>query len=584
MTVPLVWVSYHPEVNARAQWDCGLLENLFNRSMWTPVLARRFSHRTGFDQVGDGAGAVVVVPAQHHVDDVDRLNRDLERLRWCVVMLIGDEHSLFPWHELSHPAMRLWIMTPRPSVHTHGVGRRFIGEGYGPSDTPGVLAQFAPAVERQRDFFFAGQVTHERRRSCVEALRALHHDDDWLVETPGFLQGLARLEYLGYMSTAKVVPAPSGPGTPDSFRAYEALEAGALPLVDATTSEGWAGYWWFLLGKQDPPFPVVKDWADLPDIMADAVAGWPANANRASAWWQRYKRDLAYNLEEDLSALGAPVPRPDGPSDAITVLIPTSPIPSHPDTTMIEETLASLRAQPDLAGCEMIVMIDGVRPEQEARRDDYEEYVRRLLLVCNRMPNVVPLRSETHLHQAGMTRLALEMVKTPCVAFVEHDTPVDGYIPWDAMARAIVMGKASVIRLHHEAAPLEAHRHLMVDAEAHFVDGIPMMRCAQWSQRPHLSSTDFYRWMISTYFGHQSRTMIEDVMHGVIDQAWREDGVEGWEPFGLYLYTPEGDIRRTRHSDGRGSEEKYENLFEYDGPQPAGAPRSTSERRDLGLN
>lgn len=573
----VVWVSYRqPEIIARGYWDEGLLERLFDRRLWDPVRGHSYTHYQWLEKVPDGHGAVVIVPAQHHVDHVERINADIARLPWCVLILAGDEHSLFPWRRLRHPRMHLWVMTPRPGEHQGLV--RFLGEGWH-VDTPDVVAAVPADAPRPLPWFFAGQVTHERRRACVEALRALPHHSSQLVETPGFTQGLPRHEYLLRMAHSRVIPCPSGPGTPDSFRLYEALEAGCLPLADATTSEGWAGYWPFLLGER-PPFPVVEDWSDLPEVMADALAGWPANANRAVAWWQGYKRDLVYAIEDDVRGLSRSYPAPDGPKDRITVLMPTSPMPSCPSTAIIEETIASVRAQPDLAGAEIVVMIDGVRAEQAHRATDYAEYVRRLLRLTNRWPNVVPMLASAHLHQANLTREALRMVRTECVLFVEHDTPIDGPVPWGAMADAIASGEASVIRLHHEAHVLDVHQHLMLDRVPQVVAGVPMLRCAQWSQRPHLASTEFYRTMIEECFGRASRTMIEDVIHGVVDQAWREHGEAGWDRFRLWMYAPEGDIRRTRHTDGRGPDSKYDMYYAYDGPQPEGAPRATAERVD----
>lgn len=309
MTIPVVWLSYRmPSICARGTWDTGLLERIVDRRAWRPVDAIDFRSVVGFQELpADADGAVVIIGAQHHhlPQEVERLNADLARLRWVVLMLAGDECSLFPIRQLApHPAMRLWIMTPRR--HLHGDVPKhstFIGEGYR-EDTPTLLAaSAAEAAERPLDWFFAGQVTHQRRQDLVAALRALEgrYKGD-LVETPGFLQGLPREEYLRRIASAKVVPCPAGPGTPDSFRLYEALEAGCLPLADAVTPEGWPGYWLFVYGD-NLPFPVVEDWADLPAIMDEALAGWPANANRASAWWQAEKRRLAYRLDDDVRAV-----------------------------------------------------------------------------------------------------------------------------------------------------------------------------------------------------------------------------------------------------------------------------------------
>jgi hypothetical protein len=75
------------------------------------------------------------------------------------------------------------------------------------------------------------------------------------------------------------------------------------------------------------------------------------------------KREMAYWLENDLVAVGALDIEKLDVADLITVLIPSSPIAAHPDTSMIEQTIRNVRAK--LPDCEIIIMLDGVRSEQE---------------------------------------------------------------------------------------------------------------------------------------------------------------------------------------------------------------------------
>ena len=74
---------------------------------------------------------------------------------------------------------------------------------------------------------------------------------------------------------------------------------------------------------------------------------------------------------------------------------------------MIEQTIRDIRA--NLPDCEIIIMLDGIRPEQEDRRGAYEEYKRRLLwLAHHTWHNVLPIIFDEHMHQAAMTREALK--------------------------------------------------------------------------------------------------------------------------------------------------------------------------------
>ena len=213
-------------------------------------------------------------------------------------------------------------------------------------------------------------------------------------------------------------------------------------------------------------------------------------------------------------------------------------------------------------------MVDGIRNEQRHHSKNYFEYVNRLVHICNNMENVVPMVFDEHKHQGVMTRTALETVRTETILFVEHDTPMtQGEIPWDTAIEAVSARHINLLRFHHEAQVHPEHEHLMIDGQTMNLFGLPVRRTIQWSQRPHLANSDFYRWMCETYFGWESRTMIEDVMYGVLETHYREEGIPGWEKIGVWMYTPEGDIKRSNHTDGRAGESKYTLKIAYDGDE-----------------
>lgn len=229
----------------------------------------------------------------------------------------------------------------------------------------------------------------------------------------------------------------------------------------------------------------------------------------------------------------------------ITVLMPSSPIPSHPSVGVPADSIARIRAYPELEDCEVVLMLDGVRPEQEYRRDDYEEYKRRIARL--RIPNVRTMEFQQHAHQAAMTREALKTVTTPIVYFVEHDTFAFGSIPWAEIA-AIINDDVPVVRLHifHEILPV--HHDLYHQRET--IGGVPLVRTTQWSQRPHLALTDYYRRVLDDWFPADSITMIEDRMVSPVSTL-------GWDRFRLRVYAPDGDMTRSGTSNGRENDPKY---------------------------
>ena len=238
----------------------------------------------------------------------------------------------------------------------------------------------------------------------------------------------------------------------------------------------------------------------------------------------------------------------------VSVLIPTSPIATHPSLEVIAETVASVRAHLPVAP--LFIMVDG--PIAPTASDAYVEYVRRVTVACERAwAPALPLLHHVHTHQYRMTRRAADYVTTRHVLFVEHDTPLlDRPIPWDGIADALDSGAVHVVRLHHEASILEPHRHLMFGDGPQDIAGVPLWPTQQWSQRPHVSSTGFYRTMLAGDWWRPSDGMIEDRMHSVVQAAVSSHGDAGWDQFRIAVYHPDGDIKRSTHLDGRAGEAK----------------------------
>jgi len=555
--IPVTWLNLNPDAPARGYWDQGTLEDLFANDLWQPAGHHEFEHVE--DAMPPSSGSVVVIPARQNAKNVQKINAILGAIKWALVILTGDEEGEFPVEQLDHPNMRIWLMTPQKGRKYDNV-RRFIGTMY----PPGLRQHLrSNPPDKAVPVYFSGQDTHSRRHEAIAAFKNVAGAD--VTGTPGFIQGIEQTAYWDRLAGAKVAPCPGGPVSPDSFRLFEALETGCVPIVDvASGKEEFPEFWEMVFGK-DRPLTEITDWQRGASAADTIVKGWPRNANKVFNWWQHYKRDLAYGLRDDVNSLSGVGGQGDF-SDQVTVLMPTSPIKSHPDVRIVAETIDSIRAQPELERAEIIIMLDGVRDEQHDRKADYEEFTRRLLWMCNNhWSNVIVHRHEEHLHQGMMTRKALEsLVQTQMILFVEQDTPLCDYIEWEGMGEAIRTGAANMIRLHHEAHIHPEHEHLMIGRPL-TRGGVRLTRTRQWSQRPHLASTEFYRWMTSTYFGGESRTMIEDVMYSVLETHYLEDGMEGWEKFKLWTYTPIADhIKRSTHTDGREGESKYTMKVAYD--------------------
>jgi hypothetical protein len=238
----------------------------------------------------------------------------------------------------------------------------------------------------------------------------------------------------------------------------------------------------------------------------------------------------------------------------ITAVVPVSPIKSHPDTAILEETLDSIRTC--LPAAEIFLTFDGVRNEQRRRRRDYDEHIRKALwLADHHYGNVFPFLFDRHQHQTGMMRHIINKIDTPLLMYVEQDTPLvtDEPIDWETIQHFITSGHSNCVRLHHEGVIPIDHQHLMHGHDGGFI------RTSQWSQRPHIASVAYYRRVLDSHFSLDAKCFLEDRMHGVLDEAFRVDGMPGWNQHRVHIYDPgNGNMKRSYHTDGRAGEAKYD--------------------------
>lgn len=561
--VDVFFVSWHDDILALGYADMGMLMEILYRRLWTPPAPLTF---VGHEVRGDFPhhnGAVVMLPARHHTsrEDVDRLHAELDKMDWCLLFLCGDEEWTFPWAEFPEtPTRKVWIMQPRPE-HAHLSGL-FPG-GWYPGTREGISRQ-----PRTHDIFFAGQVRDNSERFlAARAIEKLSRRWDVLLyQTNGYMQGWPREKYLEELSRAKVVPSPSGPFTVDTARPLEAMEAGCVPVCGMKTPRREDYDYWSLIFGEGHPVPTITDWSKLRERVPDLVHNFRYHSNRVFSFWQGMKRKWSLQLDDDVKELMAspddePIRRMDVEADdLITVIVTSSPAPIHPSTDHISTVISSVRSR--LPRAEILIGLDGVRPEDEPLRDQYAEYVYNLLWDANfHQHNVLPVVFDEFLHQANMTKRLLEMVRTPYVLFLEHDTPLEGpQLPWLSMCDALSYNDAYSIRLHFDVAIHPEHEPLHFGPVEN-ICGVPLRRIRVWWARPFLTRTDHFRNLLDKHFDDNSRTFIEDKLYGVLHCDWEDHHELGWADWRIWTYMPEGDIKRSGHLDSRGDRQKWDMVF-----------------------
>ena len=258
------------------------------RESWCNTIVEFLGHRHLGDMDDPKITPVVVVKADS-VPSIHELNQELAHYERCVLIVTANEEGTFDTSKLTHPRMKVWLQTPAPNQTAH----RYLPWGWTPRElTP-------TSSERLFNWSFAGQNSHIRRQECVAQLRKIPHG--LLTETNGFSQGLSRNVYWELLYSTKLVPCPSGPITVDSFRACEALETGAIPLLDGVSPTGhYRAYWTRVFGP-NMPFPIIESWYTLPKVMEPWLKDWPERAEVCGQWWAAKKSEWLHQLAEDMA-------------------------------------------------------------------------------------------------------------------------------------------------------------------------------------------------------------------------------------------------------------------------------------------
>lgn len=507
----VIWLSKKEETPARGYWDQRMLERILKNEQHIVT-----------SNITSEKEAIVIIPGAYQADIVKEINAELAKIGKVKVVITSDEENKFPIDELSHPDMEVFATYYNPKYKSD---IRWM-----PIGAANVFD--LPLQAKTRDFIFMGQSNSPERVAYVEELKK--RTDGFMLITEGFSQGDSPEDYYKALASAKVAPSPAGAVCPDAFRTYEAIHAGAVPIPsDKEWHTDVFGY---------VPFPVINDYSKVNETIDETISKYPTLNNQVQCWWLQEVDKIKEELLPD--------------NNAITVIVPVSPIKSHPSTEIIDETLSTVRHH--MPNSKIIVTFDGVREEQEDRREDYEKFKRHFLWKCyneKEYDNIVPINFEEHTHQVGMAREALELVRTPLVLYIEQDTPLvtDREIDWKKCIDFIKSEKAKMIRFHFESSVPDAHQHMIIGPVEN-----GFLKTSQWSQRPHLIQKSYYDRLLDRYFTDDAVCFIEDKMHGIVSEDYIRKGVKGWANHKLWIYHPEGSIQRSYHTDGRQGEEKWD--------------------------
>jgi len=155
----------------------------------------------------------------------------------------------------------------------------------------------APMNTRKVAWAFAGALDRPGRVKILEDLKRdmptylLHTTPTWLSPL-----NLGPKEYIDQMCRAKFVPCLNGFYNAESYRFYEALEQGAIPLVPLDDAKSYAN---ILEGSVEPPILGLVDWSTAATVMK-SIGSRPDVLDKIQKelqqWWFGYKLYLQRRL------------------------------------------------------------------------------------------------------------------------------------------------------------------------------------------------------------------------------------------------------------------------------------------------
>jgi hypothetical protein len=232
----------------------------------------------------------------------------LEKLRQngkkYAIFLLSDENLIEPCEWLHDPncvgLIRNYInpnLIQHPKVTVVGLGCK-IG-----------LVKYLQDTQVDRDLMwsFAG-TPHGERKNIVECLKVLEPSSVHSCSGFNAADGLNTEEYAKLLKRSKYVLCPPGQDSMDSFRLYEALEAGCVPICIKNT-----GYWhlhptyWHgvFRGELDLPFVCEDTWeACVSKVQAiENENKYDEIKQECQDFWQRWKLNWQKNCTDVFNKL-----------------------------------------------------------------------------------------------------------------------------------------------------------------------------------------------------------------------------------------------------------------------------------------
>jgi hypothetical protein len=274
----LIW-----QFNPDEAWESDWLRHLFGGVAGKEIVDNQWSH------ISD---PMIVIDNRLVADKAPYYRKAFEHGARIVLVHLSDEafrddYGIYQYCDAVVRNYRSEILAENANIFFIPLGCKagFVKQGHAPK----------PASARRHLWSFAGDVKKYTRAEMLEAMTHLGEGFRHLTEgfnTTDCLNGDA---YRALLDDTLIVPCPGGWSNLETFRIYEALEAGCIPIVERRPG---FDYFTDLLGFH--PMPTVTRWTEAVEIIRGLQKDDRIEETRLAchAWWQDYKLRLAANLTD----------------------------------------------------------------------------------------------------------------------------------------------------------------------------------------------------------------------------------------------------------------------------------------------
>ncbi|KAI3438873.1 hypothetical protein D9Q98_001289 [Chlorella vulgaris] len=293
----LVWLAPNNEF-----WEGDFLRDVLRRTGRTVVT--RTVEPEAAACASSGGSFTVVVP--RWISLMDRLPPEFQNGSCTYGIIHPSDEGLYEWPAPQynrpgvHFVLRQYALPPgslSDTMRPFGLGYKlgFWDRHLGPE------AAAAHISARPLAWSFAGTVHHEERRQALELFAGLTPNSVTHSSAFNAPDGLATAAYRDTLLSSRFVLCPLGHVNLDTFRLYEALEAGAIPVSMSTNPMliglNYSGPYWPLVFGSDAPWVVADTWeaayAEVSALLAGPVHQLEQRRQRVLAFWQQHKEDVA---------------------------------------------------------------------------------------------------------------------------------------------------------------------------------------------------------------------------------------------------------------------------------------------------